>query len=197
MHDPYTVAFEMRYPWRARRYRQATSAFLRTYHDPFITIWHKDPERGGDEDSCDWFWRHFNARQAAALDDLVTNPDDNIQSWFSGSYAETDTDEMRRFVRVVAAHTRRVILRRPWWDTPRWHLWHWRLQVHPAQRLWRWLFDRCATCGKRFGWDEPVVSAAWEGKGDLHHMRCKGWVVAQEPLLPTTTTDTDGENVPA
>ena len=44
MHDPYTVIFEIK--WAG------------------IVLWHKDPEIGGDADSCGWFqkgrpwWRH-------------------------------------------------------------------------------------------------------------------------------------------
>lgn len=34
MYDPWTVAFSLY---------------------PFLTIWHKDPEKDGTDDSCDWF----------------------------------------------------------------------------------------------------------------------------------------------
>lgn len=53
MHDPETVAFEIKYPWRAYR-NDAPSDFLRTYRNPFITIWHHDPEADGSDDSCGW-----------------------------------------------------------------------------------------------------------------------------------------------
>lgn len=39
------------------------------------------------------------------------------------------------------------------WFTNRWwkfHVHHWRLQVHPWQALRRWLFTRCEFCGERF-----------------------------------------------
>ena len=50
MHDPSTVAFEIKFPW------------WRTFHGkryfaPFITIWHEDPETDGSDDSCGWFKR--------------------------------------------------------------------------------------------------------------------------------------------
>jgi hypothetical protein len=49
MHSPKTVAFEIylgRKKDRKGRYR-----------NPFITIWHNDPEKDGTDDSCGWFIR--------------------------------------------------------------------------------------------------------------------------------------------
>lgn len=51
MHDPMTVAFEIKYPWKNGR---LTDLFPKGYRDPFITIWHVDPEKDGSDDSC---WR--------------------------------------------------------------------------------------------------------------------------------------------
>lgn len=59
MHDPMTVAFEIKYPWR-KYGRKAKSKFDREYREPFITIWHKDPCKPGPwrgDDSCGWFMR--------------------------------------------------------------------------------------------------------------------------------------------
>lgn len=32
--------------------------------------------------------------------------------------------------------------RRHWYQNPRWHVWHWRIQVPALQSLWRWLTER-------------------------------------------------------
>lgn len=52
MHDPNTVAFEIRLP------------FTKTVKRPFgyllATIWHVDPEKFGDDDSCGWFQRAYH-----------------------------------------------------------------------------------------------------------------------------------------
>lgn len=53
MHDPMTVAHEIKYPWKRNGYRQ-----------PFLTIWHVDPKTDGSDDSCGWFMRsrHCDAK---------------------------------------------------------------------------------------------------------------------------------------
>lgn len=48
MHDPLTVAWEIKSPFKNER----------GYRSPIITIWHRDPEKGpGGDDSCGWFNR--------------------------------------------------------------------------------------------------------------------------------------------
>ena len=111
MHDPMTVAFDCKIPWgwhtsgKGARFRN---------HIYLFTIWHVDPERGGDDDSCQWFDR-------------------------TGS--------------------------RPWWKHPRWHFWHWKIQIHAVQNFKRWLFSRCAGCGKGFKWGYAPTSTSWHGHG--------------------------------
>jgi len=53
MHDPMTVAFEIKRPWPAPPFADTTWR----YWPALVTIWHVDPERHGDENSCDWFNR--------------------------------------------------------------------------------------------------------------------------------------------
>lgn len=159
MHDNMTVAWEIRYPWVARRHRKSQDRFLRTYHDSIITIWHRDPETDGTDDSCDWSGRHIPARYEARLKDLITNPDDNLTYFFGdvGGY------EAKHRLFVIAANVQRIIKPRPWWRHPRWHVWHWRLQCHPLQKMQRRLFTRCAGCGKRFTWGAAVYSLSRGG----------------------------------
>ena len=49
MHDPLTQAFVIPYGWRNETFANGTKW---RYWKPLITIWHKDPERGGSDDSC-------------------------------------------------------------------------------------------------------------------------------------------------
>ena len=52
MHDPMTVAFDIRWPW-----------FWMKNRPQLITIWHVDPEKDGSDDSCGWFIRGRHADQ--------------------------------------------------------------------------------------------------------------------------------------
>lgn len=66
------------------------------------------------------------------------------------------------------------------WRGWRWHFWHWKIQIHPVQNLKRWLFSRCADCGRGFKWGASVHSANWHGTGprwfrgerDVYHEEC-------------------------
>lgn len=49
MHSPETVAFTIYLGGKRKKNGQ--------YRDPFITIWHNDPEKDGTDDSCGWFMR--------------------------------------------------------------------------------------------------------------------------------------------
>ena len=174
MHDPMTVAFEIRYPWHDK----PTKTWPKGYRHSFITIWHKDPETDGTDDSCDWSGRKFPERQAAQLKDMVTNPNDNVQWFFEGTgFNEYD---MKHAVFVIAANVRRIIAPRPWYRHPRWHVWHWHIQVHPVQHFKRWAFSRCAGCGKRFIWGYSPATYSWDGEGpqwfrserSIYHHNC-------------------------
>lgn len=52
MHDPMTVAWEIKSPIKRK-----SSLFPEGYRSTLITIWHVDPERDGSDDSCGWFKR--------------------------------------------------------------------------------------------------------------------------------------------
>jgi hypothetical protein len=63
----------------------------------------------------------------------------------------------------------------------RWHVWHWRIQVHPFQRLRRRMLTRCAWCHGRsvkgdyvntsHQWDGPR-GRWWRGEPGLYHSDC-------------------------
>lgn len=237
MHDPMTVAFEIRYPWRKYGKRGQTE-FEKSYRESFITIWHKDPEKDGTDDSCGWFVRarHGDAetlRQIVA--DFEYEWDSEHGGWFDKSgkpkmsviatainlfwraawlhfgkdrdkaqafmkrnlfdimfFAENPVDSLnwsitnkygveRREDRItgMASCIYGWILRadRPWWRHPRWHFWHWRLQIHPWQQLRRRFWDRCCKCGKR-GFPKGVGAMGdWSGTR-LWHDTCDESCVA-------------------
>lgn len=53
MHDPLSVAFEIRSPFRGK----PSPMWPKGYRRSLITIWHNDPETDGTDDSCGWFLR--------------------------------------------------------------------------------------------------------------------------------------------
>jgi hypothetical protein len=87
----------------------------------------------------------------------------------------------------VCEHFRRVFDEgeRAWRRTPvngwRFHVWHWKIQVHALQALRRSLLTRCAWCGGRsrkgdytnisHSWDGPR-GRWWRGEPGLFHHDC-------------------------
>lgn len=226
MHDPMTVAFEIRYPWRAYPRAQRTTEFNRTYRNSFITIWHVDPECDGSDDSCGWFapkhdertwakyqklgereyvfmlgehgypmtcyeavwyawlkikqvdrggWRKLTQRERDEIRGLASFPGDNLR--YSHSTI-SDPASCGAFFRTVFRCYARI--HRPWYRHPRWHFWHWRIQVHPLQNFKRWAFSRCCKCGGRFKWGYAPCTNSWNGSGprwfqnepSVYHVNC-------------------------
>jgi hypothetical protein len=247
MHDPLTVAFEIRWPIPKR-----DGKFK--FYPPIITIWHKDPEIGGSDDSCGWTWppateadkkvvrdildwdkqrpyflADYPTQQIDAMRDLwgilpgdclalvwaawqqiawkrdrrdrlafgewqeaanlAVNPNDNlrmilVKNEFSFRPREA-IERVEHFLWCVM----RAYLRyhRPWYRHPRWHIRHWQIQVHPVQALKRWLFSRCAKCGKRFAWGYSPICTQWDADGPrwfrserhVYHSECSNSGVGQ------------------
>lgn len=232
MHDPMTVAFEIKRPWP----KPASKYFPkgRRYWPALVTVWHVDPATGGDDDSCGfsyvrvrevdrlwahmeaerewrfWFsdeyasinlltaghfeivtavlrtvrrrftgtswWRPLTARDLSLALGLCSGPSDNILSVVRR--AKEGKGGFEDLIRCVLRSY--LTKRRPWWRRPRWHVHHWRIQVHPLQDLKRFLFTRCAGCGLRFRWGYAPVTAQWDsdrprwfrGERDKYHSDC-------------------------
>ena len=184
MHDPMSVAFEIRYPWlaytKAERDARKNSEFTQTYRASFITIWHVDPERDGSDDSCDWF---NHKRKPGPLEKALQEAMWDLETILDNKPHYPDSREHKAFQPLSAAV--RAILHQPsrthWWQVhPRWHVWHWRIQVHPYMLARRWLLTRCCKCGGRFGYGESPVSGSWDsrpprwfrGEEGMYHMDC-------------------------
>ena len=170
-----TVAFDIPNPF-ARRYSWGKRWSQRP---ALITIWHVDPCRGGDENSCDWHGTHppLLPTERAIVEacwDVATLLDNRPH------YPDSPEHKAWQPLReAITLHTSRRYRR--WWHiTPRWHVWHWRVQIRPVQTFKRWAFSRCATCGLRFSWGYAPVSPSWNGEGprwfrgepDVYHDEC-------------------------
>lgn len=222
MHDPQTVAFDIKSPFKGKPSRFWPEGYRRT----LVTIWHVDPERDGTDDSCGWFKRPRHGDQAIRAKirkHFAGEWDGEHIGWFAPngmpvqsvqattlalfrraayihfgdswertdrflrrhlldiiSFAENRTDSLSDFllqrwgrkdrderIEEAADIVYGCILRwsQPWYRHPRWHVWHWRLQVHDVQAFKRWAFSRCAGCGRRFTWGYSPVSHSWHGTG--------------------------------
>lgn len=121
--------------------------------------------------------RRLTSGEWWAVVNLATNPDDNLRSILSDS-EEASGERARRFLYCVMRQYMRY--HRPWWRHPRWHVAHWQIQIHFIQTLKRWLFSRCAHCGRRFAWGYSPISSWGDGMGPrwfeseegCYHHRC-------------------------
>lgn len=100
--------------------------------------------------------------------DIITfseNRVDSLSDALLQRYGRADdkAERVHRFAAIIYG----CILRweQPWYRHPRWHVWHWRLQIHALQAFNRWAFSRCAGCGRRFSWGYAPISSSWSGVG--------------------------------
>jgi hypothetical protein len=252
MHDPMTQAFQINYPWR-KYGKKGRDDWQRNYREPFITVWHVDPEADGSDDSCGWSRPRLSKDQQARISsiagdearepwfqqyrgkqidspteaetllrqvfmlvgkvfskqhlckpaikpvtyaeasqwacEMLANPVDNFRSslsflpgWSSNFPEDREQDRKytaERLFWCIGAFILRE--RRPWYRHPRWHIWHWDLQIHPLEHFKRWAFSRCADCGGRFKWGRSGWTNSWNSEGpqwfrsekDLHHNDCR------------------------
>lgn len=89
-----------------------------------------------------------------------------------------------------------TVCKRRW----KFHIHHWRIQIHPLQELRRKLFTRCTWCGGKHTKGNPVnVSSSWDrprtrwwsGEPGLFHSPCSGipsaknQCLCEEPCIPS------------
>lgn len=72
MHDPMTVAHEIRWPWKNKH----------GHRESIFTIWHVDPESDGTDDSCGWFKRAHHG-DLKILEQIKKDFSFEYQYWFN------------------------------------------------------------------------------------------------------------------
>lgn len=149
-------------------------------------------------------WRKARRFVQSHLADIMLFAENTTDSLYDGitrkfeigcgeKYTKQRRDER---VRQLAGCIYAWILReqRPWWKHPRWHMHHWKIQVHPLVAFKRWAFSRCERCGRRFRWGESVCTNSWNGTGPkwfrsephVHHSDCAGKL--SQPTTPRPST---------
>ena len=95
-----------------------------------------------------------------------------LPGYHTNSNKDTPEHRQDHFHSILCGVARNILTeRRPWWKHPRYHFWHWKIQFHFGQLLYRWLFARCCMCGKRFKqWGESPISD-WNGTR-IWHQSC-------------------------
>lgn len=97
---------------------------------------------------------------------LSSNPHDSIRSVAIEGTTEFGYETERLFSIVARAYLR---YHRKWWQHPRWHLHHWKININLISKCKRWLFKRCDVCGKRLGWNETAMGD-WGGVKIWHQL---------------------------
>lgn len=138
--------------------------------------------------------RRFVQKHLADIILFAENPTDSLHDGITRKFeigCGEKYDKRRRDERIrqMAGCIYAWILRaeRPWYRHPRWHIWHWKIQIHPLQQFKRWAFSRCEYCGKRFRWGESPCTNQWDNEGPrwfmsetrIHHSHCSGTSVAK------------------
>jgi hypothetical protein len=159
MHDPMTVAHDIKAPW-TRRYPSGSR-----YRPTLVTIWHIDPETDHTDDSCGWFAPKLSARQKQWLDQMMAGSEDGILKPMEHYYGRDAADAIRSHAAAAFREEGRV--HRPWYRHPRWHIYHWRIVVEPIVGFLR-RFERCSVCGDRMG--TATRYGSWGGDRVWH-----GW----------------------
>lgn len=177
MHDPLTVAFEIRRPWPQRSTLPAAGKGVRWR----IRLHHEHWQDGPDSCGCPspdrnpfpwWKPRSYSAFWRLAGRDYYWPP--LIVVWHLEPGGHDALSVCRRRYQDKAGNWH---LSRGW----RWHVAHWRLQFPPLQQLRRRLLTRCTACGGKSvkghpvnvsrSWDRPH-GRWWQGEDGLYHADC-------------------------
>lgn len=91
-----------------------------------------------------------------------------LPGYHTNSTKDSKDDRERHFEGMLCGVARGLLdLKRHWWQHPKWHFWHWKIQCHPLGTFKRWAFSRCSKCGGRFAWGYSPLTNSWNGTGPL------------------------------
>jgi len=132
-------------------------------------------------------WRkQLKPRHALEIINLSCNHHDSFRSDFEKGTIMDMYDIERTFCFIARNYLR---MTRPWYKHPRFHVWHYNINVVPILNFKRWAFSRCAGCGKGFKWGYAPTSHQWSSGGPrwfrsedhVYHSSCPGVKVPNTP----------------
>lgn len=151
-------------------------------------------------------WRKVSIEEAARWAALLThNSDDNLRSslcflsgyhsnWYRPGIPNSDKEdefwresEAKRFFSCIAGYILRE--RRFWFNKPRWHVHHWRIQIPLLDSFKRWVFSKCCKCGKGFSFGYAPTSYSWYGTGPK-------WFKTEENVFHHDCSNSNSSNDP-
>lgn len=151
MHDPMVVAHEVPSPLLDRKSWMEREAAKRGKRWGWLISRRTNPENLGER-TYPW-WRPHGRKLVLA--GRVYGLKNAITIWHVEPRGR-DALDVCGGMRVNRRGKK--VWRRSW----RWHIHHWRIQVHYLGRLKRFLFERCKHCGRRFPWGYAPVSHQWD-----------------------------------
>ena len=126
-----------------------------------IRIWHHDPCKDGTDDSCGWSKPKLTKQEIDFVADLIDNEYDNLRDLFGSQqiinvgdksfFEDCSKEDMKRNIRIIIKNYKRFI--RKWWQHPKWHFWHWRIQI-------KWRFFKFSF-GRKLDDRSPMEAIDW------------------------------------
>lgn len=198
MHDPLTVAFEIRRPW-PRRDRSQDSIRPCRPDKPFprwrFKLHHDCAACNPDERAEHAGKRIFPWYRPSSWTPFWTVAGRGfywpalITIWHSEPKGRDSGEVCRHYTRTQNAAGKWTSKIHHGW---RWHVHHWRIQVLPLQSLRRWALTRCTWCGGKsrkgdrvnisHSWDGPR-GHWWQGQPGLYHHDCSSIATAHRTCL--------------
>lgn len=129
-------------------------------------------------------WKFMNKHLPEIIYFAENNRDsmrDNIVRKFQrGTNTEYMPESRIEMIKNCASIIYTDILRknRKWYQHPRWHIRHWKIQFHPIQNLKRRYWDKCCVCGKR-GFKSSAIGD-WSGT-KIWHQECD--ITSKQPSI--------------
>jgi len=112
-------------------------------------------------------WRKTRDFMQSHIYEILTfaeNATDSLHSGITQRYGASKPDErIAEMAQCIFSWILRA--RRPWYKHPKWHIWHWSIQVPALQHFKRWAFSRCCKCKRGFSWGYSPRTDQWNADG--------------------------------